>query len=660
MRESFWRLPRIRQVRATDLWIVGLPVAVIAVLSSYLIAKIFILFSVQPNTSEVLALFQAELTPKPEQQLRYILLLLFWPFLFLAGVSVKNHWKKWARPFLVMTSVALPLFLVINLIYQEAVVHAFFMTKSDTLGYSVLAFVAALAITYWVLKSAVFSVKKTVVIALGVSLLELMVCIVTEGNYLGSAVGTGTHLPFTFDEFAAVVNGHTLAVDYFSQYQQFLPYLLSPIFHVFGLSITTYTASLLVLSASVLGLVFIILKKVTSRPEVALLLFISWLGIAFYPIELNGDSRYLTFTYFPMGPLRYFGFWLVAYLTLRTVTGPASFRREYICAGISALSAINTLDFGFPAMVGCIFVLLTFSHQPKKTGIAIIAGVTTAVGIYLGNSFLRSGHLPDYSAITSYILAVSRVGYTSIITRSLGIHWIFILGLLMSLILGIQFRWNEKRSGVALSSRRRSLAAILTFMGIAGSGVFAYFMNRSHWHVLIVSAPIVAFPLFIFTAMFFEKRVVPFPFPKLYLAPKIFLLLFVIYGLSLHKNFPNPISQWNRITMVDDYFSNSMTTLAERIRMYASPGESVGICYPFGQLIAHRAQVTNIFPYPQALSLVLKSQILRVEEIFQKNTPKFLFGNFPVELLPWMNENGFIEVERVNDFTIYRRGEVRK
>lgn len=664
MHEISKRTQRPRLLRATDLWAVGLPATVAAVLFALLLAKIIIhFFGRPPDFTDVLSTFRGTLSPKPQQQLRYIFILILWPLFMAAALFfIKYKKRRVSRRFITASQISLIVFVLFNITYQESFVHAYFATKSPVMVYSVLAFIGGLALTYLVLFSDAsrfrkwgFTDRMAVGIALGVSLLQLMVCIITDQNYLGSALGVFTHLPFTFDEFAAVANGRTISVDYFPQYQQMLPYVLSPIFHFFGLSITTYTVALALLSGVILGFVYAILRNVCERPEVVLLLFLSWLGIAFFPIETNGAARYLTFTYFPIGPFRLLGFWSVAYFSIRTATGNLTFKKQVLCFFWASLVTLNTFDFGVPGLIGCLLVMILFSKNWKQTGFAFFSGFIGASLIYVSIPLIRTGKFPDLSAALSYLSAAGRVGYTALHTPTWGDHWIFLLALLTALSVGATRWWNERIHPVA-DIREKSLTAAYIFFGIAGSGAFAYFMNRSHWHVLVVIAPIAFFPFLLFTSALFSGEGPNPIFYRLNQIPRVGFFVITACGLGLLKNIPNPVAQWERINFSDSSFFTQEEGFASRVRNRARTGESVAISYPFGQLIASRANVVNVFPYPQAGSMLLRSQVDLAIQAIEENQVQTLFGEFPLEFFPWMEKSGFKEVDRLGNFGIFRRG----
>lgn len=646
----------MKAVRATDLWALGLPVTVVAVLCALLLSKIAILlFGHPPDFSEVLSTFQGTLSPKPHQQLRYLFILIFWPIFLATGVVLLNRWRKVTaghrraevlRRMVRTSQVTLLVFFLFNVAYQEAFIHAYFATKSPVMAYSVLAFIAALFVVF---RSSKWRISEPVAlgIALGVSVLQLLVCIITDGNYLGSPLGLASHLPFTFDEFAAVANGRTLSVNYFPQYQQLLPYLFSPLFHFFGLSITTYTGGLAALSAAILFFVYSILTRVSERPMITLLLFLSWLGIAFFPIETNGDARYLTFTYFPIGPFRLLGFWSVAYFTIRTVTGDFTFRKQLLCFFWASLVTFNTFDFGVPGLVGCLAVMILFSKNWKRTGLAFFSGFLVSIVVSVAIPLIRSGKFPDLSVALTYLSAAGRVGYTSLSTPTWGNHWIFLLALLSCLAIGVTRWWND-RIHPTTDIRARSLTAAYVFFGLAGSGAFSYFMNRSHWHVLAVIAPIAFFPFLLFAANS----------ARMSRMPRILCFIIVACGLALLKNTPNPIAQWERISLEDSTFSALQSDYISRVMSNAGVGEKVAICYPFGQLIAKEAGVVNVFPYPQSISMLLRSQLDLATRILEENQVQALFGEFPSEFFPWMEKHGFHEVDRLGTFAVYRRSDL--
>jgi hypothetical protein len=178
-------------------------------------------------------------------------------------------------------------------------------------------------------------------------------------------------------------------------------------------------------------------------------------------------------------------------------------------------------------------------------------------------------------------------------------------------------------------------------------------MYRSHWHVLVATAPIAAFPLFLFTASLFARRRVVFT-RRLTLIPQLACFIVIASGIALLKDVPNPISQLKRLATEDEDFLRRQAVYTLWVRRNAIDGEKVGISFPFGQLIARRADVVNVFPYPQAGSMLLKSQLRTAIDVLEVNKVTTLFGDYPPEFIPWMAMKGFREIERIGKFAVYQ------
>lgn len=664
------RLP-IRQIRATDLFAIILPVTVVAVLSAILLAKVAVLlFGSPPDPVLALDYYRATLIPKPLQEFRYILLLPLFPLFLAAGLFALTRFRKTFRVatraliiryMIAASQIALILFIVGNTAYQESTIPASLRAVDPSLAIPFFTFLAAIAIVYGVLSSPRDSLHRWRIsnpVAIGVaavaSILNLFMCIVPEWNFYATPYNLQVHMPYVFDEFASVANGRTLSVDFFTQYQQLLPYLFIPVFKIFGMSITTFSVGMTTLSGVMIGFVYAIVRRISDHPEVALLLFLSWLGVAFYPIEILGPSRYLGFTYYAAAPLRFFGFWSVAYFALRTATGTRSFPKQFACLLFASLAAFNSLDFGIHGLVAATVILLLYTPDLKRTALSFVSAFLTAIVVYISIPLIRTGSLPDVANGLSYLRAGTKFGYTALDTPNWGIHLIFILGLLSSLAVGAT-RWWTSRIHPTADRRSDNLTAAFIFFGIAGSGAFNYFMHRSHWHVLIVIAPIAFFPAILFTTTLFERVQRSGLRYRLNRIPRVLCLISIAGGLAFLQNTPNPIEQWERIKSTHPVYTTIIDSVTAVVKRHSTPGETVGICYPTSQLVTQRAGVNNLFPYPQHGSFILRSHLDVSIRAIEENKIRTLFGNFPSEFAPWMVERGFREIDRYADFKVYRR-----
>jgi hypothetical protein len=290
----------------------------------------------------------------------------------------------------------------------------------------------------------------------------------------------------------------------------------------------------------------------------------------------------------------------------------------------------------------------------KRTLLALGSGLAAALTISVSIALFRTGELPQIATSLSYISAAGRLGFTALETPDGGIHWILLTGLLWALGIGTA-RWYNDRRIVRFDSRQRTLTSALIFFGIAGSGAFSYYMNRSHWHVLLCVSSIAFFPIVLFAAAVFENATRARALVRLSKLPRVICLVFIAGGLAHATNTPNPFAQFKRLNETEPSYKIMTEKVTAIVKSYSTPGEKIAICYNSGHLIAERAGVLNIFPYTLTGSIVLRSQLDAAIHSVEKNSVRLLFGSFPVEMSPWMVQNGFVEVDRYLDFSVIKK-----
>jgi hypothetical protein len=179
----------------------------------------------------------------------------------------------------------------------------------------------------------------------------------------------GYNIPFVMGEFAAALNGRTPLVDFFSQYQNLLPLLLTPFFKVAGVSVTTFSASMFTLTIVGFMLLYSALCRVCKSAWSALGLFIPCVAVSFLSYR-TAPGGYLAgaFNYYAVGPLRYFGLFLLARLTVWYLEKPSISRLAPISAA-ALLVALNNLDFGVPSAVGVLACAILFPPPFRSVGI---------------------------------------------------------------------------------------------------------------------------------------------------------------------------------------------------------------------------------------------------------------------------------------------------
>jgi hypothetical protein len=81
-------------------------------------------------------------------------------------------------------------------------------------------------------------------------------------------------------------------------------------------------------------------------------LFVPLLFTASFPVALGpvGERSYV-FSYYAVGPLRYFGPWILGWLLFRYLRNPSPARHFWLCLACGGV-ALNNLDFGLSAAAG--------------------------------------------------------------------------------------------------------------------------------------------------------------------------------------------------------------------------------------------------------------------------------------------------------------------
>ncbi len=465
------------------------------------------------------------------------------------------------------------------------------------------------------------------------------------------------HLPFTMGEFAAVDNGRTFDVDFYPQYQRILAYLLLPVFHIIGLSVTTFTVTMAVLSAVGLAALFEIFRRLTGNAWTALPLYLPLLWVSVMPTAEFREQQHQVdsaITYFAVSPIRYLGPFLTAYL-LTLYLGRPSARRLVALAFVAGLSALNNLDFGLPALVAACFAVWHSAEGrlfprpgPASRMIGGLAlGVGAAVAAYLALTYFRSGRLPNFAAIIQFQRAFAMQGFLMLPMPALGWHGVFYLTFLAALARGL--------FGPAGASVRNGL---LLFAGIFGSGVMMYYVGRSHWRVLAAIFPAWSLAFMLIAWSCWEDRPQFACWTELprRLGPVTCL---VVYGywqcLSASGNVPSPIHQIARLSAPPAESWIAPDRLTAFVQQNGDRGEKVAILHADGHLIATRAGVRNAFPFSHPKSLILLDQLRLTMRHLRREGVRRVFGNPEREVATELRRLGFRRVGGTDDFEFWQR-----
>jgi hypothetical protein len=201
------------------------------------------------------------------------------------------------------------------------------------------------------------------------------------------------HLPWTSGEFAAILDGKTLLVDFFPWYQNLLPYFLAPVFGVVGFSWGSFTAAMMAISIIAILWQLDVFRRLTPNPWAALTLFIPY--VAF--------STALCFSggYYAVAPLRYIAPWTAAPLLAWYLDRGSAWRSMTLFAAMGICLA-NNLDFGLPTVAAVWVATILIGERPSdrqarhatRMTAQCVAGAAMGFALLTIITLIRSGYFP--------------------------------------------------------------------------------------------------------------------------------------------------------------------------------------------------------------------------------------------------------------------------
>jgi hypothetical protein len=479
------------------------------------------------------------------------------------------------------------------------------------------------------------------------------------------------HVAFTMGEYAAVLNGRVPLVDFFSQYQNLQAIIAYPVFKLFGFGVGSFTGVMFCLNATAFALLFSVLTKVAKSKWMALVLFVPLVALAYYVEPYDPENGYTShsFNYFAVGPIRYFGMCLMAWFAVWYLEKPA-LSRFLVVAPISTLVAINNLDFGVPAaagVLGCLLLFpLRFAHGNLAKRIVATAGlyvVASAVTLGLCCLSIRvlAGSWPLLSQLTVYQKSFAMVGFFMLPMPEMGLHWIIYLTSISAVIVAIYETFSVNHDEIA--DNRRIINGSLAYSGIASFGPLAYFVGRSHPWVLEATFLAWAYVLAqllnrswqrwrevaTHTRAAAARFLIPIPTVGL-------LGLYALISAAIMEA-PNPKLQFFRFTAVFPAKEAPDAALTKLIRKYVNAGDRTVIAYRDAHWLALQADVTNVFPFAHAESLILKDQLNPImASLTQLPVDRqYLFGAPSSELQERLKAIGYDRLDGVGDFAVWHK-----
>jgi len=332
------------------------------------------------------------LSPEPGEQRAYIVLLLA-PLLLSAGLIATFHkggrllrssgTKYWVLPAAVAGQVLVLSLIVVSLRRQQALYPYFHVWQLAISAVATVLVAVAVAVPRalaflhrrpcrrsWPattgssrrsapLKSIWFAV------ALLTTFAFLSTTIYTDGNIALAPMVTWWHVPFTSEEFSAVLDGLTPLVDFTPQYTVLLPYLAAPVFTVTGLTIGSFTTVMALISATGLLSVFVALVRVTGRGSLAALLYLPFLALTFYPTARGGAQVQTMGAYYAVLPLRYAFPLLLTSLIVAYAVSAHRWRSALLLGGVAGAGLVNNVDFGIAAL-GAVLVSVFVAEAARR------------------------------------------------------------------------------------------------------------------------------------------------------------------------------------------------------------------------------------------------------------------------------------------------------
>jgi hypothetical protein len=294
------------------------------------------------------------------------------------------------------------------------------------------------------------------------------------------------HFPVQGDDYFAAVNGRTPLVDYISQYANLLPLLLEPVLKATGLSLTSLSISMCVLSAISMVAIYGVFVQVTRGAWTALALYVPWVALALFPWNDSGPYREFDGIYYGVMPGRFFGPFLLALLLaiwLRTRRIPT-----YALFLFAGLVVLNNYEFGIGALLALVVAVpmgwdraLPIRRRLLDLLLQGGAGLITAVVIVCVITLLRTGELPDPSLLTYYNRLFLRDSYGLQRMSSLGLHWALYATYAAALLIAVVRHIRDEPD--------RVLTGMLAFSSIFGLVTGMYFVGRSSQFQLMLLFP---------------------------------------------------------------------------------------------------------------------------------------------------------------------------
>ncbi len=619
---------------------------------------------------------------KPEalEQLRYLLAIVVAPLTFVAMYHGSRRWLEGrygvsgtARQLIVALGLGVQLHFVVQVVLlwyrQQATMTRYFDDRNmrSTSVVVLAASTVGVLLHSWLkhrprrVHRLSFLFEELLPALLGCACLvsQLSSAVFTDGNLLAASKIVVYHLPFTHEEFAAVLNGRFPLVDFFPQYQNFLSLLMAPFFAHGAFTVTRFSVGMVVLSGLGFLAVFATLRIFIGNAWLALCGFLPFVAASLFAGASPGAQREHVYTYYAVGPLRYVGPWLLVAGTAAMLKRPSRSRQAAVALG-AAFCLWNNLDFGLPACVASWAAVVMsnpavdwrrpswlFKHTARFAGAALLIAALYSIA-----AISVTGSWPQWSALTRYARIFALAGFMMMEMPPSGLHLVIYATFMAALFRGYTLRESasEPQDG-----QQRLRGALLVWSGVFGAGASMYYVGRSHPDVLSAlfsawtfSLSLLALDLVavwrerVTTRASVEDAAQRSRVSASFLVAPTGVVLWLL--LAIASSWADPLLPTNerkRFAIHDSRLQTLQADLSQYVRKHTTPGQAVFIIYPFGYTLARSAGVQNFYPYAHGESLVVQTQVDEVLDILDRHGVRQVFGSMQLELEWALYARGF-------------------
>jgi hypothetical protein len=434
----------------------------------------------------------------------------------------------------------------------------------------------------------------------------LLPSIFREQNLAPASLSVTYHLQFTFDDFAALVDGRTPLVNYAEQYASLLPFLVWPILHVGGAQVGTFTVTMCFLSLIGLLAVQRVFALITRNERLALALYMPFLATSLFFILRSGSQLFSWGSYYAVFPMRYVGPYVLLWLCVRHLRGLRP-RSPIIVFMFAGLVVLNNIEFGLPAFLAVVIALLVSAKPRRDFAVHLIKdaviGLAGALAAVSALTLLLTGQLPNLGLLTIYSRIFGEGGFGLLPTPVAGLYLIVDMTFAAA-ILAAAVRYRD-------GSADGAYTAALAYSGVFGFGAGNYYMGRTTPSGLVVLFSIWALSVILLGLL--TLRAFAAKQGRLRVSSPL-LLAGALVSLGLTSTavaqFPAPWTQLRRIAAsAPPPPPYNVSTAVAFLHRTAKPGEPIVLLAPLGHLIAHDVGIKNVSPYSSQEDIVTYQQL---------------------------------------------------